>query len=155
MSLNRLLGGLLFVLLVSCKQELKVFFPENIEKPDFQSGKYMVIVYKKPEGCTSCALSNLAPWKLYKNALIKHNVGVLLIINNTNERDVVRMLNSLDIQFPVVFDKEGEFRRINDYLFKVAHDEVFVIDKDDNVIFTDSPIASEEKWNSFINLLKH
>jgi hypothetical protein len=156
MNLNRLVWGLLFVLFVSCKQELKVIFPENIDNSDFMNMRfyeYIAIVYIKPEGCTSCAMSNLTTWKLYKNILNKHNAGILLIINSRDEQNITEILKSLDIKFPVVFDKQGAFKRLNDKIFKITNDGVFVIDQDDNVIFTGSPIATEEKWKSFVKFI--
>jgi Fe-S cluster biogenesis protein NfuA len=143
---------------VSCTQELKVIFPENIDDADFniQSHEYTAIVYIKPEGgCTACTMSNLNPWKLYKDVLSKHNVDILLIISSMDEQNIREMLKSLNITFPVVFDKKSKFKIMNDKIFQVVPDGMFVIDKNKNVIFTGSPIANEKKWKSFIELIKH
>jgi hypothetical protein len=43
---------------------------------------------------------------------------------------------------------------MNHQILEVASDGVFVIDKNHNVIFTGSPIATEEKWKSFVKLVK-
>jgi hypothetical protein len=86
--------------------------------------------------------------------LKKYNTGVLLVIFTAKEQDIIDMLKSLKINFPVVFDNGGKFRIMNDKVFKLAYDGIFVIDKDKNVVFTGSPIASEEKWNSFVKLVK-
>jgi uncharacterized protein (DUF1499 family) len=156
MNLSKLGLGLFIIFLASCKQELKVAFPSNIEKiENIMSYKHTVIIYIDGRECTACSLNDLKPWKLYEKSFDKFNINVLLVIFSANEQNAIRILNSLNIKFPVVFDKKGEFRTINSKIFKVVSDGVFVIDKDKNVIFTGSPIADEKKWNSFIELVKH
>jgi hypothetical protein len=155
MNLNRLILGLFFILLVSCKQEpLKVTFPENIDNLDsIWSHEYTVIIYIKPEGCISCIFNDLNPWKLYQNVLSKYDINVLLIINSMGENNVVKMLKHLNIKFPAILDKKSRFRIMNDKIFQAVPDNIFVIDKDKNVIFSGSPIVTEEKWKSFVKLL--
>jgi hypothetical protein len=99
-------------------------------------------------------MSNLInPWEVYKKRLVKYNTGILLVINSTQEQYFDNILKSFKIALCRIFDKTRKFRTSNDKIFQVARDEVFVIDKDKNVIFTGSPIANEEKWNSFIKLI--
>jgi hypothetical protein len=97
MNLNRLILGLFLMLLTSCKQELKVIFPENVVEIEtyIKSYEYIVIIYIKSEGCSLCTMSNLNPWKLYKKVLDKNNTNVLLVINNTNEQNIIEILKSL------------------------------------------------------------
>jgi hypothetical protein len=156
MSLGKLTWGLFIVIfLMSCNQNVKVVFPDDIKKTEtFIAHKYEVIIYIDGRECTECSLSILNTWKLYENNLKKYNTGVLLVILTTKEQDIIDILKVTGVSFPVVFDNRGKFRIMNDEIFKVAHDGVFVIDKDKNVIFPSSPIVSEEKWNSFVKLVK-
>jgi hypothetical protein len=156
MNFNKVILVLFIVFLISCKQELKVIFPENVERTEtyIQSHEYMIIIYINPGECTSCSMNQLIPWKLYGNTLNKHNTSILLVLHNTDEQKVNEILKSLEIQFPVVFDKEGKFRIANDKIFRVAHNDIFVIDKNKNVIFIGSPIANEKQWREFIKVAK-
>ncbi|MDR2406529.1 MAG: hypothetical protein LBE13_00225 [Bacteroidales bacterium] len=155
MSLNKLILGLFAVFLLSCKQELKIVFPDDIMKAEVHavSNKHIIIIYLDSRACTACSLGNLKPWILSKKNLDKYKAGILLVIRHTDEQSVIKILHSFDIKFPVIFDKKGAFKRLNDKIFKIANDGVFVIDKDKNVIFTGSPIATEEKWKSFVKLI--
>ncbi|MDR0421109.1 MAG: hypothetical protein LBH30_06655 [Prevotellaceae bacterium] len=114
----------------------------------------MRLLYIDGRECTTCSLSFLDSWKLYENILQKYNIGVTLVVLTTRRQDVIDILKSFKINFPFVFDNGGKFRIMNDEIFKVAQDGIFVFDKNKNVIFTGSPIVSEEKWNSFVKLVK-
>jgi Ni,Fe-hydrogenase I small subunit len=156
MSSNKLTLGLFAVIfLISCKQDLKVVFPDGIKKEETSVvHKYEIIIYIDGRECTTCSLSFLDSWKLYENILKKYNTSVTLVVLTTKRQDVIDILKSFKINFPVVFDNGGKFRIINDEIFKVAQDGIFVIDRNKNVIFTSSPILNEKKWNSFVKLVK-
>jgi glutaredoxin len=156
MSLNKLTLGLFAVIfLISCKQDWKVVFPDGIKKEEISIvHKYEIIIYVNGRECTACSLNFLDSWKLYENILKKYNIGVTLLVLTIKEQDVIDMLKSFKINFPVVFDNGGKFRIMNDKIFRVAQDGIFVIDKNRNVIFTGSPILNEKKWNSFMKLVK-
>jgi hypothetical protein len=157
MNLNKLILGLFSVFLaVSCRQELKVTFQENADDIEtyIESHKYTVIVYMNPEGCTTCHMSTLSPWKLYRKILDKYNIHVLLMVNSTNEEYITEILKSLELSFYLVFDKKGKFKIMNNEIFQIASDEVFVIDKDKNVIFTESLIKNDKTLNTFIKLVE-
>jgi hypothetical protein len=162
MNLNRLFWGLIFTAFsICCKQglcqkELKVVFHDDTIVNCIKSCEYTVIIYIQPEGCTSCAMSNLInPWEVYKKRLAKYNMGILLVINSTAEQYFDNMLKSFNIALCHTFDKTRKFRISNDKIFQVVSDGTFVIDKNKNVIFTDSPISTVEKWNSFVKLIEH
>jgi hypothetical protein len=155
MNLSKFGLGLFIIFLISCKQELKIVFPDSIEiTENVMPDKHTVVIYIDGRECTACSLNDLKSWKLYEKNFDKYNINVLLVICSANERNVVGILNSFDIKFSVVFDKKGEFRMINDKIFKVVPDGIFVVDRDKKVIFAGSPIADEKKWNSFIELVK-
>jgi hypothetical protein len=142
----------------SCKNEIKVVLTDAVSEKIEQDNhryKYMTAIYLDGTGCTSCALQNLRPWARHKPVLDKYSIGLLLVINHSNEQAVIEILKAIDTfdAFDIVFDKTGEFRTINDEIFKVAHDGIFIFDEHKNVIFNESPLKSEEKWNAFIKLI--
>jgi hypothetical protein len=160
MSINRLILVLFIGILLSCEQnskDPKIVFPDNADEKTetyVTSHKYTVIVQIDNGDCVMCSANNLIQWKWHEKTLNRYNIGVLIVLPVADEQKGVELLKSLNAQFHIVFDKMKQFKVINDKVFRVARDGVFVIDKDKNVIFTGSPIATEEKWDAFINLVK-
>jgi predicted nucleic acid-binding protein len=135
---------------ISCKRETKAIFSEEIQEEIsqyIQTHKYTAVIYVEPSQCTTCALSNLNTWKVHKKALDKNDVGILLVFRDQDENKIIEILKSLEIAFMFIFDKTGQFGTNNE--MSLFEDNVFVMDKDKNVIFKGSPIISEEKWNAF------
>jgi hypothetical protein len=142
----------------SCKNEIKVVLTDAVsEKIEQDNHKYLITVYLEGIGCTSCALQNLRPWAKHKQVLDKYNTGILLVINYLDEHAIIEKLKSIGIfdAFVIVFDKDGEFRMLNNDIFHTVQDGIFVFDESKNVIFTESPIKSEEKWNAFVKIIKN
>jgi hypothetical protein len=157
MNLNKFLClfFIFFITFISCKRESKAVFPDEI--PDeisqyIQTHKYTVVIYVAPSQCTTCAISNLATWKVHKKTLDKYDIGILLVFRERDENKIIEILKSLKIVFMFIFDKTGQFRINNES--SIAKDNVFVMDKDRNVIFTGSPIINEERWNAFGKIIK-
>jgi hypothetical protein len=158
MNLDKLflcLGFIFITAFVSCKHEEKAVFPVKI--PDevnqyIHKHKYTIVIYVETVQCTSCALSSLSSWKVQKKVLDRYDVGILLVFNSRDENQIIETLQSLKILFMFIFDKTGHFKASN--RMNLVNDNVFIMDKDQNVVFTGSPIINEEKWNSFIKLIK-
>jgi hypothetical protein len=141
----------LFIAFISCKRELKVVFPDTVRntvEKYLQEYKYMIIVYVDSSECTQCAFNHLTLWKRHKQELSECNTGVLFIIQNSDEQAVLRVLKTLEIVFPFVFDK-GEEIKTNNKIFKSVGENVFVLDKNFNAVFLGSPIANRKNWNMF------
>jgi hypothetical protein len=136
---------------VSCNRETKVIFPEKMQdeiSQYIQKHKYTAVIYVGHSQCTTCALSNLNTWKVHKKTLDKNDVGILLVFRDRDENKIIEILKSLKIVFMFIFDKTGQFGTNNEA--SLSEDNVFVMDKDKNVIFKGSPVKNEEKWNAFI-----
>jgi hypothetical protein len=155
MNLSKLSLFALFIsILISCKEDpVKAVFTDPDMQQYTQSTEYTAIVYvDSTGGCTPCAFRHLNIWKAYQKTLNKHNTGILLVINHSDEQFIIEILKSIGV-FQFVFDKKSKFKIVNYTIFKNASDGVFVIDKNKNVVFTGSPIVNEETWNSFVKLM--
>ncbi|MDR3246668.1 MAG: redoxin domain-containing protein [Prevotellaceae bacterium] len=119
-----------------------------------QTYKYVSIIYIDIAECTGCSLSHLAAWEVHKKILDKYNIGVLLVFRNTDEEQIVKILKSKKITFPFIFDKTGEFKTGNK-IFKSIKDNIFVIDRDKNVISLESPIKNEQTWKNFMKIVNN
>ncbi|MDR3244885.1 MAG: hypothetical protein LBT50_00450 [Prevotellaceae bacterium] len=112
----------------------------------------MIIIYIDIAGCTPCSLSNLEPWKNYKKTLAKYDAGVLLVFRNPDEEKIIDILKSMEITFHFMFDKTGKFKAENEIFKSVGN--ILVIDKNKNVIFSESPIKNEQTWGMFLKKIK-
>jgi hypothetical protein len=130
---------------------LKVTFPDDIQntiEKYFQSYEYMIIVYVDSSECTQCAFNHLTLWKRHKKELDECNTGVLFVIQNSDEQTVLKTLKTLELIFPFVFDKGKKIKTNND-IFKFTNENIFVLNRNLNVIFLGSPVANRQKWNMF------
>jgi hypothetical protein len=114
---------------------------------------YTVVIYIDSAQCTPCSLEHLKLWKFCKKDLEEHNTGILLIIHNSDEQLVIETLKSIGV-FNFILDKGGKFK-LNNEIFKIINNNVFVMDRNKNVIFTESPIANKKQWDLFIKGIKN
>jgi hypothetical protein len=142
---------ILFIVFISCKREFKIVFPDTVRntvETYLQEYKYLIIVYVDSSECTQCALSHLTQWKRHGKELSECNTGVLFVIQNSDEQAVLKVLKTVEIIFPFVFDKGKEIKT-NNKIFKSISENVFVIDRNLNTIFLESPVTSRKRWNMF------
>ncbi|MDR2423734.1 MAG: hypothetical protein LBD59_03305 [Prevotellaceae bacterium] len=138
--------------------QTKVMFPEKISDKARQyiaEYKYILVIYQDGKECIACLHNQLKIWKKYRNHLKKYGVGVVLIFHGWREENIDRALSSHDLEFVHIVDKTGKFRTVNDKIFKLAIDSIFVVDTNKNLVFFDSPIKSEAIWNRFIKHIKN
>jgi hypothetical protein len=146
---------MLFAVGIACKHEIKVILPNNYPEEIveyIQRQKYMVMIYVDSSDCTPCSFKHLLQWYSARNDFEKNGIGILLIFRNSDERAVIRALRSIGT-FHFIFDKGGKFKA-NNKVFKYAKDNIFVMDKDKNVIFPESPVTDEKTWKRFIKCIK-
>jgi hypothetical protein len=116
-----------------------------------QAYNYVVVIYIDSSDCAPCSLRNLDLWNPRTKELKDNNTGILLVIHNSDEQAVLDAFKTTGITLPFIFDKGGKFKASNE-VFKYVRGNTFVMDKNRNAIFNESPIASEKAWNSFIKL---
>jgi hypothetical protein len=157
MSLSRILLVLSVFLLVCCKQEIKTVFPDITEETEqyLLHNNYTVIVYINVVAgqCVVCALESLKAWQKYGRVLEKYKTGVLPVIRYNDKDAVLNACQSMGEFYPVI-DSLYKFRMLNNGIFESAVDNIFVVDRNKNVIFTESPIKNEKIWKKFIKRIK-
>ncbi|MDR2424675.1 MAG: hypothetical protein LBD59_08130 [Prevotellaceae bacterium] len=157
MYLNKfiLLVGLTIVF-SGCNNSLHIVFPENMQNQinqAVQKYNYLLFIYIDVNKCTSCSLDHLTAWQGYKKILDKYNTEILIVFRDPRENIIIETMKSMNMSFKCIFDKTGEFKKTNS-VFRYMENNVFVMDKHKNVIFTDFPIKNEETWNRFIKRIK-
>ncbi|MDR3266192.1 MAG: redoxin domain-containing protein [Tannerella sp.] len=155
MKLNVLTIILLAFVSISCKQELmKVVLPDNVSSETenyIQSHEYMIVLCLDASDCSPCLL-NL--WKPYKRVMEKRKTGILLVILNSDEETITNTLKNMNVTFNFIIDKESTFKTNNE-VFKFAKDKAFVIDRNKNVVFPDSPIKNEKNWTKVLKIVSN
>jgi hypothetical protein len=146
------------VFFASCGDEtVKIVFPDAVQpeiEQYMQKHEHTVVIYIDSSECTPCSLNHLSLWKKHRNELTQNKTGILLIIHNSDEDAVINVLTQKKITFHFIIDRGRKFKLKNREAFGLSNGNTFVMDKNKNVIFYGSPIASEEKWKSFVKLLK-
>jgi hypothetical protein len=152
-----ILFSLLCFFFVSCDESIKIVFPNVVQteiEQYMQKQKYIVVIYIDSSECTPCALNHLNLWKKHRRELAQNETGILLIINNSDEDIIINTLKNEKISFYFLIDRGKKFKLRNREAFGFSNNNTFVMDNNKNVIFNGSPIANEEKWKSFMKLLK-
>jgi hypothetical protein len=136
---------------------VKVVFPDTIQ-PEIEQyireQEYIAVIYVDSSKCTPCSLHHLTLWKTHIKELNDNNTGILLIICNSDEQAVIEVLKAKNVVFPFIIDKGGKFKTNNE-IFKLVRENTFVMDKNQNVIFTESPIKDDKTWKMFVKKLNN
>ena len=143
------------LLLISCGSEKRLHLVlENCNSLDscIIRNEYTIICYIDSAACTVCALQWLNLWTLRKEELKKMNTGIVLIVNNPEEEVVYNTLESLQLEFPVTFDKLSTIKQKNDILINKS---VFMINKEKEVIWLGLPIQNEKTWDLFCKTIQY
>jgi hypothetical protein len=140
---------------ISCKQEFdKVVLPDNYPAEIVQymeHQRYTVMIYVDSSDCTPCSLKPLFRWDSLRDKFEKNGIGILFIFRNSDERAVARALKLVGA-FHFVIDDGGKFKANNKF-YKHIKDNIFVMDKHNNVVMAESPVANEKSWKSFIKII--
>lgn len=157
------------ILLNSCKDTTcsdhlnniaKKFIGKAIYIPDSMSTEFSllklmdfaIITYIDSSECTICSLERIKQFSLYDfNQL---HSEILLVIRVVDENKTNEILNNLCIDYPVIYDRNGEFREFNYFLNEPIF-KTFVIDKQKNIIWMGLPIETSKTWKLFNKMIKN
>jgi hypothetical protein len=139
------------VMFTACRREFKIVFPDIVQADVEQymaKHDYIMVTYISSSDCALCTL-NLC--NSHKGSLKRHNTGILLVFRDSDEQAITDILKSQKISLPFIID-DGKFKANNE-VFKYARSNTFVMDKNRNAVFNESPIANEQVWKQFIGLI--
>ena len=113
---------------------------------------FTIFCYIDSADCTVCSMQWLNLWSHRENELEKLNTGIVLIVNNTDEKAVNDAIEHLQLRFPVVLDNFSNIKKSNPIF--MSKNSVLTINKEKEVIWLGIPIESEKTWNLFIKTLR-
>lgn len=112
-----------------------------------------IIVYYNEKGCTSCRMTELYSWKM-----IMEEAGdekdpvdadfVFIFKSDPRNEEFRQGIGSMEFDHPVMCDPAGEFEA-NNILPKDELYHVFLLDGDNKIVLSGSPIFNEKLWRLY------
>lgn len=130
-----------------------IILPENLydDFTAYNFRNFIFISYIDSVECTRCVLEKIKQYMVHDfSKVLTDN---LIIINNFDEERVRKILSELYIDYPVLFDKTGEFKKKN-YFLTEDFFKYFVIDKRKKIIWLGSPIETSKSWMLYNKLIR-
>lgn len=117
---------------------------------------YILLLYLATEDCAPCVLEKVKMLNAYSSDFKKFSTGILLIIQDGEKNEEISfIINDLEIDYPVIFDKNNKFIENNKSIqSKIC--QTFIMDKEYKVIWIGSPIQNKEtltRYYKMMNLL--
>lgn len=113
---------------------------------------FTIITYIDSSECTSCSLECIKRFSLYDfdQLYTEH----LLVVRSVDEIKIKEILNNLFIDYPVIYDRNGEFKKLNKFLSESIF-KTFVIDKCKSIVWLGSPIETNKTWKLFNKMINN
>ena len=146
---------LILLLALSCGNEKRLHFvTESAGTLDscIFVNDFTILCYIDSADCTVCSMQWLTLWSHRERELEKLNTGIVLIVNNTDEKAVYDALEHLQLKFPVAFDNNSALKQNNPLL--LGQFPVFAVNREKEVVWLGTPIESETTWNLFCKTLQ-
>lgn len=115
------------------------------------SGRAKIVIYYNAKGCTSCRMNELYSWKEVMKADpegLPDADFVFIFKSDPRNEEVVQKLISTDFRYPILCDPAGEFEK-NNTLPKNEMYHVFLLDRDNKIILSGSPIYNPRLWDLY------
>lgn len=118
------------------------------------SPNYKIVTYIDSVGCSSCKLK-LASWKefIYKvDSLTGEATPFLFYFYPKNRKDLQFEIKREDFSYPVCFDENDEFNRLNKFPSNIAF-QTFLLDKNNKVVAVGNPIHNPNVKELYLRIL--
>lgn len=169
---NLLIAILLLAMLVSCKRTSsssdysflpKIVLPSG-EMPVYRDGKLRMermvsgdgtfIHYIDRDACSACSMKSAYQWDDLMEE-VGDSLKVVTIVTPDEESigDLVSVLGGYYVGYPVFFDVDGEFERLNlSLLGRVSHD--FLTDSENRICLAGNPLTDKGVRKKLSRLLR-
>jgi len=121
---------------------------------DLWTKSYKVFTYVDSIGCSSCQM-DMYLWKPYVDTckMKKFDVSFIFVIHSSDYERFDSDVLMYEFDLPVFYDYENRFGKINNFMS--THHRTFLLDKDNKVLMTGSPINNPKLWEQYIEHLKN
>ena len=87
-------------------------------------------------------------FKYYDKDFSTYKINILLVTERNNREEITILLESMSINYPVIYDDNHEFVNKNKFM-KNPLLYSFVINKKKEIIWLGSPITDKRTWDLF------
>ena len=146
---------LALLMLFSCGEAEKQYFRIDdcaILNAGVHNNGFTIFCYIDSAECNICVVQWLHRWTYFEDDLKEMKVGVVLIVRNSDEDAVRKLMDFLRLDFPIIFDKSATIRRQNRAMLR--QHSVFVVNNKKEVVWLGLPIESRTSWNSFRRMIR-
>jgi len=113
-----------------------------------------IVTYLDKNSCSECALKILKHWEELLQELSDYSIGFVPVVYPNDITDLKETLQVLQIDFPLFYDKENKFLKINKLEKTLARNRSFLLSADNKIIVIGEPLASGELWQVYKNSMK-
>lgn len=134
--------------------ETGVVVPDNLfSAEDWKSAHAKMVIYYDSISCTPCAISHLWEW----NEIVKTSeqsdgkfATQFIFFPQIEYRDsLVQPVKKLPLDWPIVFDSLGEFRKQNISFPIDSRFHTFLLDKNGKVVLVGDPVNNPKLWELY------
>jgi len=121
---------------------------------DLWTNSYKVFTYVDSIGCSSCQME-MWLWKPYIDACKQQNfdVSFIFVVHSSDYERFDSDVLMYEFDFPIFYDYENRFGRANNFMS--SFNRTFLLDKDNRVLLTGSPINNSKLWEQYIEKITH
>lgn len=133
---------------LSCAEEMESNFDSL-----FLDNRTLIVAYVDSCLCTSCYFKDFQKYNMHN--LESHMTDLVFVVSESiyTKMGIDSVLKQYGLDYLVLLDVKGHLKQNNDFLHNPVYN-VFVIDRDYNIIWLGSPIKNEDTWNLFLAEIK-
>lgn len=129
---------------------VEVMSGDRMEGVVIPEGMNRMVLYFGKEDCSKCQAGRLAEfYDLIDTCRTRAVLPVVLFSDGSNMEEAEAATAQSYYSFPVFFDEEGGFAKANRFLPRDRRFHIFLIDKEDCVLYVGNPVANETAMKSF------
>ena len=134
---------------------LSIASGEGVFSIDTELSKPLKIVtYLDKNSCSECALKIFNHWEELLKEVSGYSFGFIPIVFPNDISALKDAMSALQIDFPLFYDKDNKFLKINKLEKTLARNRTFLLDANNKIIVIGEPLASDELWRVYKNTLK-
>ena len=113
-----------------------------------------IVTYLDKNSCSECALRILLHWNEYIQNVSDDSVGFIHVVYPNDASDLKEALKALQIDFPLFYDKENKFLKMNKMEKTLARNRSFLLDAHNRITVVGEPLGSETLWRVYTNAIE-
>ena len=114
------------------------------------SRQLKMIVYLNAESCVNCTMMSLIPvYNLHLESKEFSKFGIVIILHSSQHEYMEFFHETSFFSYPVFYDPEGSFERLNPNLPISALYHTFLLDKNNKVVLVGSPLHNPPLWELY------